>query len=262
MRRGGGRAIVGPVKLRTSAFGFVAALSLATLALADDAPVMTTHPSPAASGVAVLGVGDSADATWPLAQAVYGSDALRPAAIDEAHARVLAGESPDPSAAGEVKELAELRQAVHGDDAASQALLKNIAERVHVRSVLVLFVSADAAPSARLFTADGGFDAAIYQPDDGAGAVRGWSGTVRSLSRSLTGAIPITNFSTSVVASATPVAPAVAPRSEPKPVSKAFYLSPWFWGAIGAAAFGGLAVFLVTRDTSDGQIHLQMQVPP
>ncbi len=234
-------------------------MSLATVGFADDAQVTPkTSPSPAARGLVVLGVGDSADATWPLAQAVYGNDVLRPAELDEAHARVLAGESPDASAPRDVKELAELRAGVHGDDAPSQALLVNIAARVHVRSVLVLFASADAAPSARLFTADSGFDAATYAPDDGS---RAWSGTVRSLSRMFTGPSSSTNPTPSVTATALPASPPAAPRSEPKPASKPFYLSPWFWGAIGAAAFGGLAVFLVTRDTSDGQIHLQMQVP-
>ncbi len=210
-----------------------------------------------------MGLGDSADAAWPLAQGVYSDPALRPTAIDEPHARVLAGEPPPANAPLELKELSELRAAVHGDDAPSRQLLASIAERMHVANILVLTLGAnDAPPSARLFLADGArFDASTYQPDDGTGNIRSWSGALRSLSRFMTVApigSPLGPFASS--SSVTSVQP-VAPKTEPKPGSKPFYLSPWFWGAIGAAAFGGLAVFLVTRDTSDGQIHLQMQVP-
>jgi hypothetical protein len=61
--------------------------------------------------------------------------------------------------------------------------------------------------------------------------------------------------------------PALA-TSEPPPVkaeekkdaSKPFYTSPWFWGAVGAAAFGGAAVYFATRDNSPSTIHLQLQV--
>ena len=43
--------------------------------------------------------------------------------------------------------------------------------------------------------------------------------------------------------------------------SKPFYASPWFWGAIGAAALGGTAFYFATRDNTPSQIHLQLQVP-
>jgi hypothetical protein len=43
--------------------------------------------------------------------------------------------------------------------------------------------------------------------------------------------------------------------------SRPFYASPWFWGALGAAAFGGAALYFATRDNSSGTIHLQLQVP-
>jgi hypothetical protein len=254
------------VKLSHLAFFVSWVGSLATVSFAQDPATPTTSqtPAPASRGVAVVGLGaDSADATWPLAQGVYADGALRPSGIDEPHARVLAGEAPDANAAAELKELAEVRSGIHGDDAASRQLLRSIAERVHVKNVLVLFVvDKDTAPSARLFFADTAtFDAANYQPDDGSGSIRSWSGAVRSLSRLLTAAPSNGPVAPSVTPTTAVVTAPVAPKTEPKPGSKPFYLSPWFWGAIGAAAFGGLAVFLVTRDTSDGQIHLQMQVP-
>jgi hypothetical protein len=247
-----------------SRYAWILAAALAVspaVAFAEDAP-HGVQPVPASKGVAVLGT--DADAAWPLAQAVYADGTLRPAALDELHARILAGESPPADAAPDIRELAELRGGVHGDDAASRQLLGSIAQRFHVAGVLVLTLGeGDAPPSARMFLADGAhFDAVVYQPDDGSGRIRSWTGAVRSVARSM--APPSSAPSAPSVAITRPASASahLAPKAEPKPNSgKPFYLSPWFWGAIGAAAFGAVAVFLATRDTSGGQIHLQMQVP-
>jgi hypothetical protein len=61
-------------------------------------------------------------------------------------------------------------------------------------------------------------------------------------------------------------APVLATHEEPiltgpPPKGKAFYESGWFWGALGAAAFAGGAIFFATRDNGESTIHLQMQVP-
>ena len=61
-------------------------------------------------------------------------------------------------------------------------------------------------------------------------------------------------------------APALATHEEPvitvpPPRGKAFYESGWFWGALGAAAFAGGAIFFATRDNGESTIHLQVQVP-
>jgi hypothetical protein len=45
------------------------------------------------------------------------------------------------------------------------------------------------------------------------------------------------------------------------PTTRAFYQTPWFWAAVGAAAFGGLAVYLATKNDSPSNIQLQVQVP-
>ena len=47
----------------------------------------------------------------------------------------------------------------------------------------------------------------------------------------------------------------------PPPRHRPFYESGWFWGALGAAAFAGGAIYLATRDSSAPTIHLQVQVP-
>src|SRR5450432_1176529 len=102
-----------PVKLLSLAF---VAFLFATPAFADDTQTAPkTTPTVASHGLAVVGVGDAVDATWPLAQSVYANETLRPTAIDETQARVLAGETPDANAPREIKDLADLRAGVHGD---------------------------------------------------------------------------------------------------------------------------------------------------
>jgi hypothetical protein len=47
----------------------------------------------------------------------------------------------------------------------------------------------------------------------------------------------------------------------PPPPTHHFYESGWFWGALGAAALIGGAIYLATQDTGSQTIHLQVQVP-
>jgi hypothetical protein len=56
---------------------------------------------------------------------------------------------------------------------------------------------------------------------------------------------------------------ALAPQALPSEGKdkKPFYMSPWLWGAVGAAVLIGGFIFLATQDTSSDPIHLQMRVP-
>jgi hypothetical protein len=175
---------------------------------------------------------------------------------------------------------------VRGDDGASRALLASIASQLGVRALLVVGPGPTDAPAARLFFADTqSFDAAVYAPDAGvsttgpavpasdagtmdasadaqapapqpappAPAVYHWSATAQSVERVM---------SAPVVLRAPPLATSPAPPPSPKePGSHPFYTSPWFWGAVGAAVFGGTAVWFATRDNSPSTIHLELQVP-
>ena len=276
-------------------------LFVVTLAAGSVAHVAGAQPAPASSalvvdrpapqGVAVLAIGSSAhDEAFALARAVYGSR-LRPLALDEVRARVLAGGAPPPNASRELRELAEIRAGLTGEDAAGRRLLTGIAQQIGVEALLVVKVenapagppvvapsatgaaeTADggaavapenaapgnaAAPSmvvARLFLAGvGDYDAARYSPDPGPPSPAAWKSTVTSLEARFP-AGPRTAGPAAATVSAPPLR-----REGGK--SSPFYASGWFWGAIGGAALLGAAFYFASRDTSTDTIHLQMRVP-
>jgi hypothetical protein len=187
---------------------------------------------------------------------VYATPPLRPNGLDDAHARILCGESEAPGA-GDLRDLADTVAALRGEDAPTRVLLGEIARRFSVRALVV--VRADEGhPVARVFTPEtGSFDAATYAPDDSSRSpTLSWTLTVRSLERSFGAGIP--------GEAARP--PMLATHEGPQvvnapPAPRHFYESGWFWGAIGAAAFTSGAVYFATRDSSSPTIHLEMQVP-
>ena len=194
-------------------------------------------------GFVVVATPGAKDVSWPLAGKVYASAVLRPAAIDDAKARVLAGEEAPTK---ELGELAELRAGVKGDDAASREVLAALAQKLGVRGVLVVFAD---PPSLRIYDATTrSFDAARYEPDSSSS----WDAAVRSIERPY---LP----KAAVVLTTQPLPP-------PKPMvekkeGKAFYESPWFWVAIGAAVLIGGAVLIATNVQTSDNIHLTLKMP-
>jgi hypothetical protein len=235
-----------------------ASSALAESAAASLAPASAGRPA-APEGLVVVALQGATDAAWPLARSVYGMASLRPPALDETHAHVLCGEGASADALPELRDLADTVAALHGDDAPSRALLGDIARRFSVRAIVVVRVDAG-GPRARAFLADSAsFDAAIYPPDEGSPAA--WSATTRSLVRVFgSGVSPAQR--PPVAVRAPDLATHSGPNAEGAPSSRQqFYQSGWFWGALGAAAFGAGAVFLATRDTGSSAIHLQLEVP-
>ncbi len=257
---------------------------------ASGASAAQPAPHAVGQGVAVLGVGASRAEAYALARAVYGSS-MRPRGLDEIRARVLAGDPAPSLASREVRELAELRAAITGEDAASRRLLASIAQQLGVAAILVVRVdraapapaapvdagaedaaseedagaTAAAAPttttvtSARLFLADTGeLDAARYSPDPGAEGSEAWRSVVTSLERRFA-AMPAAAPAPAPAEKSRVSAPTMRSNEGPEP--KPFYTSAWFWGAIGAAVLVGGAFYFASRDTSDDPIHLQMRVP-
>ena len=218
------------------------ALALVTTAAFAEEPAKD-KPAPR-KGIAVLATEGATDAAWSLATGVYGDPGLRPS-LDERGARTLAGEA---IAGKDLEELAELRAAVKGDDAASRQLLASIAEKLAVSAIVVVQVEGTGRTTARTFHADTkSFGAAIFVGTRGETDVQ-WPGVIDALHAEF--APP-------------PIPPPALPdkRKEEKGSGKPFYLSPWFWGAVGAAVLGGLAIFLATRDAESDAIRLQVRLP-
>jgi hypothetical protein len=225
----------------------VLALLLATSRLA--------HATEPGTGFAVVAVDGATDVAWPLAQGVYKSALLRPSGIDDARARILAGEPTPPLAPPELTELAELRAGVKGDDAASREVLAALSQKLGVHAILVVFAKAqDQSASARVYDATTrAFDAARYSPDAAQDAAVVWTGTLQSLERPYRPQESLSVLGTVKV---------VVPPPKPKPSeSKPFYESPWFWLAIGTAVLVGGGVLIATNLQTSDTIHLKVQLP-
>lgn len=139
---------------------------------APSTPPAAAEPAKKAApqGVAVLASRGAREEAFVLARAVYRSS-LRPRGLDELRARILAGDPAPAAASKEVKELAELRASVGGEDVASRKLLSSIAQQLGVQALLV--VSRVARPSEDVAVADAG--AAVAAEDAGV-AVTGDAG--------------------------------------------------------------------------------------
>jgi hypothetical protein len=249
---------------------------------------------PVGQGVVVLALGNNAhEEAFALARAIYASR-LRPTALDEVRARVLAGGAPPANALRELRDLAEIRAGLTGDDAAARRLLTGIGQQLGAEALLVVKVEgpaeapvvapstigspadaadggADAAPEnaapgnaapaptvvARLFlVGTGEFDAARYSPDPGPQGPRA-PAAWKSTVTSLEGRFPAGSRTAGPVAATKPAPPVRQEGGKSSP----FYTSGWFWGAVGGAALLGAAFLLATRDTTSETIHLQMRVP-
>lgn len=248
---------------------FVASASFAAAPLLQSTVARAEAAPHAVTGLAVVAEGDTASVAASLARGVYADPGLLPPTLDEGRARALAGGSVGPDSPRELQDLAATRAALHGDDAPSRNMLASITASLHLKGVVVVQASPGDKPTARVFVASSGvFDAVVYEPDPAAPVTWGssvaswtWSGAVSALHRGFADA----------TASGPVVAPAPIAALAPTPGavasetttggSKPFYASPWFWGAIGAAAFAGAAFFFATRDSSDPNIQLQVQVP-
>ena len=236
----------------------VGALSVPGSALAQEAPGVAppVNAAPAARagrGFGVISIAGSGDSTWPLAQAVYASS-LRPSRLDEAHARILAGEAAPEGSARELADLAETRAALSGNDAPSRRLLLSIAASHDLEGLVTLRVE-EGVPVARVFLAETrDFDAAEYRADP----VSGWAPLVKSLERGRA-SNPLSGARSAQQQG--PALAVAAPARKDTGESRPFYTSGWFWGAVGAAAFAGGAIYFMTRDTDSGSIRLTMKVP-
>jgi len=230
------------------ALGFFVTTAIAVPALADQPAALPPLPPPPAATTA---------APTPAAQPAALVVAM-PGAADAARALAqslgLGAPVPPEGAPG-----------VTGEDAASTTALTDLAHKLNARALVVVHMEGG-LPVARVFRADtASFDATTYVPDDA--RTLQWGGAAQAIAGTVGIAPTVPAQGAQPTAPPGPLqAPALATHEEPGPVTqppkkRAFYESGWFWGALGAAAFAGGAVYFATRDNGPVPIHLEMQVP-
>lgn len=240
-----------------------AAVAVAPVAAsASAAPVASVAPAAAPHGVVVLAMSDEAiPAARALAREVYGDEALRPR-IDDATARVLAGEAAPAGSSAKLVEIADVRRAAQG--AATDALTRRLFASLgaDLGAILVVPVAVrDGKPSARIVSvAKGAFEpielsGSIEAQPDGTSRVK-WAG-VAAILTSLVPKAPAPLPAPKGTAAPGPLAPK---KEEP---SGSFWTSPWTWVGAGVVVAAGVVVFAVSQSQGDGGgLRLQGRVSP
>ncbi|MFO0665494.1 MAG: hypothetical protein U0174_16175 [Polyangiaceae bacterium] len=195
------------------------------------APVAPAPVPSTPTGVAVVSLGNSSEEAWPLARAVYGRPKLRPAHLSEAEVRILAGDPVEKDASPPLQQLAADRANLGGDP--STTALVSLGSSLHV-SALYLVVSVPSkvagvkakararlfSVSSRSFVGDWKTPTSIFGKAD----ADPWADAAKTAELSL------------------------SEKTDAKP----FYASPWFWGALGAAAaLGTTAIVIASAKTTD-----------
>jgi hypothetical protein len=234
-----------------------------------------------AQGALVIALGDDAGpAARALAREAYADEVLRPR-IDDATARVLAGEAPPASGAPKLAEIAEVRRAAQsaqaaGTEAVARRLLASLGSDLGASLVVAVSVR-DGKPVARvLAVATGAFApfelmGTVEPQPDGSSRVK-WTNVAPLLATFAgkpAGAAPGTpgagasgTPSGSGAAAGKGAKPGpIAPRKEEP--ARSFWTSPWTWAGIGVVAVAGVVVFAVSQTQGDsGGLRLQGRVSP
>jgi len=240
----------------------------------------------AAAGAIVIAITqDATPAAKPLARDVYRDPALRPT-IDDATARVLAGEPLSEGAPAKLKEIGDLRASVatSGSEAASRRLLAAIGSDLRAKIVVSVTIEGG-RPVAKVLRVETaafeGIELGATTETNAAGEkIVQWPGAVDALHKLFPEAPPPPAQTGAPNAGATPAAGAptsaggaTKPASPGKPgpkapakggeESKSVWTSPWFWAVLGGAVAvgaGAFAIAKVTQDDGGGTLHLQGRV--
>lgn len=250
------------------------AVPAATVAQAGAAPAKPAVV--VAQGAIVIALGDDAGpAARALAREAYADEALRPR-IDDATARVLAGEAPPASGPAKLTEIAEVRKAAHaaqvaGTEAVARRLLASLGSDLGAALVVAVSVRAD-KPVARVLTVATGafapleFSGAIEPQPDGSSRVK-WTNVAGLLATLLGKPGAGTGAGTGVPGAGTGAGTAarpgpLAPKKDEEP-TRSFWTSPWTWAGIGVVVAAGVVVFAVSQTQNDGGgLRLQGRVTP
>ncbi len=220
----------------------------------------------AGRGVVVVAIGAGADvAAKPLAREIYRDEALRPS-VDDATARVLAGEPAAADAPARLRDLAEVRFALTAnDDAPSRRLVASLGAEQRAEIVVAVSMAGD-RPLARVLRVG----TARYEPIElgptternEAGEIRyTWPGAAATLRK-------LVVLPPAKVATPAPIAPkktSTPTTPKPKePTPTPWHRSAWFWVPLGVVVATGAAVLIASKATEDssGVVRLKGQVAP
>jgi hypothetical protein len=231
-------------------------------------------PAAAGHGAIVVAVSDeAAGAAHALALDVYRDAELRPS-IDDATARVLAGEAPGADAPQKLKDAADVRATLAKSfptsaapatgapappgDASARRLLASLGADYHAELVVAVFLDGGRPVARVIRPGSASFErvelgAALETPENGPKIVK-WPGATILLKGMVAPAAP--------PAPIKPVA-VVALPPPPAPTQRPFYKSPWFWGTAGVVAAAGVTVLVLSKTTSGSDTtHLGGHVGP
>ncbi len=235
--------------------GTVASLGI-TDADAETAPVVSR-------GAIVIALGANATpATKALAREVYRDERLQPN-VDEATARILAGEPVAADAAPALQSLARIRESLPvGPDDLGAKLITAIGQERHADIVVAVSMTGD-RPTARVVRVT----SAKYESVIIEGTIERGEGDV--VRYTWPGATTILHQLFVAAPGASPSGP-IAPRkidaAPPKPADKGslWYKSPWFWGPLGAVVATGAAILIASQVTKDDvdTVRLRGRVVP
>ncbi len=245
-------------------------------------PVATaTPPRAQPHGAVVVAASEgAAAAAWALAYEVYRDPGLRPS-IDDATARVVAGNPAPEGAPPRLAELSELRMSIvrswpaaalapadagpapkPASDLVTRRLLASLGTELDAELVIAVVMEGTHPVARAMRPTTATFEGIELGPtveiaQDGGKAFR-WPGAVITLRGLVPGVTPPAP-APPLAPKAVEAAPAPPAPAEPRP----FYKSPWFWGSVGGAAAIGLSVFLISRATSSSSdVHLTGTVGP
>jgi len=212
-------------------------------------------------GAIVVALGEGAGpAAKPLAREIYRDEALR-ASIDDATARVLAGDPPAEGAPQSLKDLAQVRASIPAspEDAAGRRLLASLGEEQRAEIVVAVSVAGDRTIARVLRVGSAKYEPLELGPTiertESGEAKFSWPGAQVTLHKLVVKDAP---------GPIAPVKTAAPPVATPKEEKRAWYKSPWFWGPVGAVVAVGAAVLIASKATEDdhSMVRLTGQVAP
>ncbi len=214
-------------------------------------------------GALVVALGNNVtSATKALAKEVYRDERLQPS-IDEATAKVLAGEPAAPDAPQALQSLARVRESLPASpDDLGAKLIAAIGQERHADIVVAVSMTGDRPVARVVRVVSAKYESVVIEGSvehgEGDAIHYAWPGATSALLQLY---VPPAAAATNA-----PIAPKKVDSAPPQPATKSssWYKSPWFWGPVGAVVATGAAILIASQATKNDvtTLHLRGQVGP